>query len=231
MTRSCGIARVFPAIAAGGSSAMGNTRRVLIVGLLAAALVGLASWGAFRYLSPPSTPVASAPAGTVTVDPATGARRIKASLFYIGEDGLRLVPVEHDVPYAEGPNEQARQIIQAQLPPPAPPLISAIPEGTTLRGVYVTASGEAYVDFSGAIRSAHPGGSLNEIFTVYAIVSVLTVNLPAITSVQILIDGHEVDTLAGHVDLRRPLPGSAQWLERPGGQPAPTTPTPPGRTP
>jgi hypothetical protein len=31
------------------------------------------------------------------------------------------------------------------------------------------------------------------------------VNLPAITRVQILIDGKEVDTLAGHVDLRNPL--------------------------
>ena len=30
-------------------------------------------------------------------------------------------------------------------------------------------------------------------------------NLPAITAVQILIDGQEVETLAGHVDLRRPL--------------------------
>jgi hypothetical protein len=30
-------------------------------------------------------------------------------------------------------------------------------------------------------------------------------NLPAIQRVQILIGGKEVDTLAGHVDLRRPL--------------------------
>ena len=49
----------------------------------------------------------------------------------------------------------------------------------------------------------------------YSIVSVLTVNLPAIKSVQILVNSHEVDTLAGHVDLRRPLPRSAIWLEPP----------------
>ena len=210
---------------------MATTRRVLILGLVAAALVGLASWAAVSYVSRQSRPGATASPGTVTVDPATGARRIKATLFYVGEDGMRLVPVEHDVPYAEGASEQARQVILAQLPPPAPPLTSAIPDGTTLRGIYIAANGEAYVDFNGVLRSGHPGGSLNEIFTVYTIVSILTVNLPAITSVQILIDGHEVDTLAGHVDLRRPLPRSAQWLERPGGQPAPTAPPPPGRTP
>jgi hypothetical protein len=29
--------------------------------------------------------------------------------------------------------------------------------------------------------------------------------MPSVRQVQILIDGREVDTLAGHVDLRRPL--------------------------
>jgi hypothetical protein len=33
--------------------------------------------------------------------------------------------------------------------------------------------------------------------------------------VQILIDGQEVDTLAGHVDLRRPLGKSLEWVEAP----------------
>ena len=31
-------------------------------------------------------------------------------------------------------------------------------------------------------------------------------------AVQILVDGREVDTLAGHVDLRRPLPAGASWI-------------------
>jgi hypothetical protein len=44
-------------------------------------------------------------------------------------------------------------------------------------------------------------------------VDAITDNLPAIAAVQILIDGHEVDTLAGHVDLRRPLTKNATWVE------------------
>jgi hypothetical protein len=43
----------------------------------------------------------------------------------------------------------------------------------------------------------------------------LTENLPTITRVQILIDGREVDTLAGHVDLRRPLARTPEWIEQP----------------
>ena len=46
--------------------------------------------------------------------------------------------------------------------------------------------------------------------------SALTSNLPAVTGVQILIDGKEVDTLAGHLDLRRPIEQDSvgrRWAE------------------
>ena len=48
-------------------------------------------------------------------------------------------------------------------------------------------------------------GSLQELLTVYALVNAVTANLPVASRVQILVDGREVDTIAGHVDLRRPL--------------------------
>jgi hypothetical protein len=78
--------------------------------------------------------------------------------------------------------------------------------------VFVTERGDAFVDLSGDIVARHPGGSLAEIFTVYSIVNALTVNLPAVTRVQILVDGKEIDTLAGHVDLRHPLAKSLEWV-------------------
>jgi hypothetical protein len=31
--------------------------------------------------------------------------------------------------------------------------------------------------------------------------------------VQVLVDGKEVDTLVGHVDLRRPLTKNVSWVE------------------
>jgi hypothetical protein len=55
------------------------------------------------------------------------------------------------------------------------------------------------------VRTRHPGGSMNELFTVYTIVNVITTNFQDVQNVQLLIDGREVDTLAGHVDLRKPL--------------------------
>jgi spore germination protein GerM len=73
------------------------------------------------------------------------------------------------------------------------------------------------VDLSAEATTAHRGGSLDEIFTVYSIVNTLTENLPAIAAVQLLVNGHQVDTLAGHVDVRRPLAKDLRWTELPRG--------------
>jgi len=144
--------------------------------------------------------------------PAPPGRKIKAHLFYVTDDGTQLTSVERDVTYDEGTLEQAKAIINAQIAPATEPLVSPVPAGTALRALFVTPKGEAYVDLSRELAEAHPGGSLNELLTVYALVDALTVNLPAITRVQILVDGKEVDTLAGHVDLRHPLSKNMEWV-------------------
>ena len=63
------------------------------------------------------------------------------------------------------------------------------------------------------MSAAHQGGSVDELLTVYTLVDALTSNLPAVTAVQLLVDGREVETLAGHVDLRRPLTKNLSWVQ------------------
>jgi spore germination protein GerM len=188
-------------------------RALAIGGLLVAVLVlGYAMFVALpRWTSRATTKRAGtvAPASV----PAPPGRKIKARLFYVAEDGTRLTSVERDVPYGEGAVEQAREIIAAQMAPVVEPLVSAVPPGTTLRAVFIADGGEAYVDLSREVVTAHPGGTLNELLTVYTLVDVLTANLPAITAVQLLVDGKEVETLAGHVDLRRPLAKNLAWIK------------------
>lgn len=155
---------------------------------------------------------ASTPAVAPTMAPGPDGRKIKARLFYVSEDGTKLAGIERDVPFNEDAAEQARAIVAAQVAPVADPLLSAVPPGTTLRGLFLTPNGEAYVDLSGQVASAHTGGTLDELLTVYTIVNALTVNLPAVTTVQLLVDGKEVQTLSGHVDLRRPLTKNLSWV-------------------
>jgi spore germination protein GerM len=187
-------------------------RRAAFAALLVAAAVAI-GWVLFvglpRWYTSPTRATAAAPSPS----PATeDVRKIKAHLFYVSEDGTRLSSVERDVPFADQTVAQARRIIEAQLAPVDAPFVSAIPQGTTLRAVFLTEQGAAFVDLSREVTSGHPGGSINELLTIYTIVQALTTNLPAVTSVQLLVDGKEVDTLAGHVDIRRPLPRADQWV-------------------
>ena len=199
---------------------MGVGARFVVGTLVVAGLVGTGTWAMFTYVKRTSTGATLGPPASDAANPdQPPSRRITAMLHYVSEDGLRLVSVPREVPFGESTTDQARYILEAQLEPPPDRLLAPIPAGVVLRGVFVSAGGQAFVDFSPELRTLHPGGSLNELFTVYSIVSTLTTNLPALHSVQILIDGREVDTLAGHVDLRRPLPQSAQWIEPP--QPGP----------
>jgi spore germination protein GerM len=185
---------------------------IVIFGLAAGWFLffGLPKWYGARHAQSLAPAAAAASASTATGG-GSAVRRITATLFYVSEDGMSLAPVQREVPFGANVADQARAILEAQIAA-SPPLVSAIPGDTKLRQVFVTDRGDAFVDLSGDVTSKHTGGALDEILTVYAIVNALTVNLPAITRVQILVDGKEVDTLAGHVDLRHPLAKSMDWV-------------------
>ena len=178
---------------------------VALAALLVAGLVTLLVLGP-RWLT--TVPEEAAPAETAAAE----ARKIRARVFYADEAGTGLQGVEQEVLYGEGTAAQARRIVEAQIAPAPAPHVSVIPAGTRLRTVFFTKAGEIYVDLSADLQTNHPGGTMNETLTVYALVSALTSNLPAVTGVQILIEGKEVDTLAGHLDLRRPIEQDLKWI-------------------
>jgi spore germination protein GerM len=180
--------------------------------LLVAAGIGYAMFSGIGRQPARTAARPGASAAAATVPPPPG-RKIKAHLFYVSDDGSRLTSVERDVTYGDSAVEQAREIVAAQVAPAAAPLVSAIPQGTTLRAVFLGDNGDAYVDLSKDVAAAHSGGTLDELLTVYTIVNALTENLPAIKAVQVLVDGKEVDTLSGHVDLRRPLGKNLAWVQ------------------
>jgi spore germination protein GerM len=191
-----------------------------IYGVLGAAAV-LGAWVLFvglpRWYPPDPPPTAT---GATPSTPTEG-ELVNATLFYISDDGMRLVGFERRLERRAEPAAQARVILEAQLSDPPAPLLSPIPPGTRLLALYLTERGDAFVDLSEEVALGHSGGSLEELFTVYAIVNALTTNLPAIDAVQILINGREVDTLVGHVDLQRPLERNMQWVADPEAEPAP----------
>ncbi len=175
-------------------------------------VVGIAAFFAGQGRGSPdvvqSVTTRDVPTDAPAYDPTT------VTLYYIAEGGLSLMAHQQELTLDNLRTVEARAqlVIERQLGEAPSPLASPFPEGTRLRGVYLTPGGDAFVDLSQDVTRGHPGGSLDELFTVYAIVNALTTNVPEITAVQILIGGREVDTLAGHVDLRRPLERDMKWV-------------------
>ncbi|MBM3275493.1 MAG: GerMN domain-containing protein [Candidatus Sericytochromatia bacterium] len=179
----------------------------------AVAVTGLGIWGLARALDdspapPPDPPPAvaePAPEPPPEPDPAEDVAHIRATLYYGAAASDQLVPIRREVPLASAPADQARQVVVAQLRAAPAPLVSLFPESTRVRSVFVTGTGDAFVDLTATAATDHVGGLTAEILTVYSLVNALTSSLPSIRRVQLLIDGREVDSLAGHVDLREPL--------------------------
>ena len=192
---------------------MTRTRHIQIGAAVVA--VALAAWGASRVLERVVSPVPRQSSATAAGNAVASVPHIIATLYYASSDGQSLAAVKREVPLADGILAQGRQIIQSQLEAAPAPYVSVVPTGTTLRAFYVTGRGDAFVDLSGEVSSKHPGGSFTELLTVYAIVNAVTANLPTIQRVQILIDGKEAETLAGHVDLRRPFEHDISLVKTP----------------
>lgn len=83
---------------------------------------------------------------------------------------------------------------------------SALPRGTRALAAFLDpARGVAVVDFSRELSLGHPGGSAAEAATVGSIMRTVAANFPQVTSCTILVEGTQPATLAGHLDLSRPL--------------------------
>jgi germination protein M len=104
-------------------------------------------------------------------------------------------------------------------------IMDELVKGPQLEGLYSTIPPETkllnafhmdqvlILDFSRELQANHPGGSAGELTTVYSIVNTMSENLPGVKRVQILLEGAEVETLAGHLDLSRPLAPDTKWMK------------------
>jgi len=79
-----------------------------------------------------------------------------------------------------------------------------VPQNATINRVFVDSRNIVYLDFNSRFKKDHPGGITCEILTVASIARTIFANFDAL-GVQILSDGQEMKTLAGHLDTLHPL--------------------------
>jgi sporulation and spore germination protein len=132
-------------------------------------------------------------------------RQINVKLFFQASDRRGLAVEERAVAFSNDLARQLHAVVVELVRGPKAGLGATLAPDTRVLHVFVSARGVAYVDLSKEAAASHPGGSEAELVTVYSVVNSLAANFPAIKRVQILIEDRPVPTLAGHVDLTRPL--------------------------
>lgn len=126
-------------------------------------------------------------------------------LYFSSKDGRYLVKEERQILKLDNQLKQAKAVINELIKgPKSKTLFPTIPFGTQLNELYLHKD-TAYIDFSKELITKHPGGSNGEIHTIFSIVNTVTFNFPKIKYVQILVEGKEIDTIAGHIDTTLPF--------------------------
>ena len=177
-----------------------TSRRIALIGIVTFAVLGLALWLGTRPKHAPEAPVSkkieTVPEGTRTV-----------TLYFADLDQPEIHGETRELAVGRRLDEQVRQVIEALISgPQSKDGISAIPAGTRLLSVMVEAdSATVYLDFSSELVAAHPGGSAAEYCTIGSIVRTVGENFPELARVQLLVDGAQVESIAGHVRADQPF--------------------------
>ncbi len=112
-----------------------------------------------------------------------------------------------EIAVMEDPASRARRVMEELAAgPTGDDADGTIPPGTRVLSVFFDGTGGVFVDFSDELVDNHPGGSTGELFTIRSIVTTLALNFPDVERVSILVDGAEVETIAGHIDASVPFP-------------------------
>lgn len=123
------------------------------------------------------------------------------NVYFSTEDAQYLVAEQREI--IEDDDLYFQIIAELNKGPESENLSATIPEEVELLE-YDLDEDVLILNFNSALRENHWGGSTGELLTIYSIVNSYTA-LNEVQSVQILLEGQEVETLVGHLDLSRPL--------------------------
>lgn len=136
----------------------------------------------------------------------------EVQIFFAGPNAEKLVSEKRFAELGADVATDAAVLISELIKgPQSEGFFSTIPSETRLLNSYRVGN-VLVLNFTQEIQSNHGGGSASELLTVYSIVNTVVANLDGIERVQILVEGKEVETLAGHLDLSKPLLPNVKWM-------------------
>jgi hypothetical protein len=174
---------------------------VIIVGIvLVAAAGGLFLWTRMNALDAAQKQAEQDTGPSAPIQPAFRNEPLTVTFFY-PQDGML---ASGTAPAKRQPDAQAqaRETLAAVFSDQRAAQ-AAVFRDVKLRAFYLDPSGTAYIDLTAGQQTEVRASAWEEQLAIYAMVNTLMQNFEEIRQVAFLVDGKEVPTLAGHMDLTR----------------------------
>lgn len=187
----------------GGDGGGGVGRRWLPVLVAVALILGPASWWFLNRDTSDSLPVDFSGGLEATPGSSVLAGDRAVVLVFPEWDAHGYVTEERQLPSRDRPGEDLHQLMTVLCQGPrVSGAISAMPKGTRALAAFVNPDDHSVVlDFSQELVTGHPGGSAAEAATLTSILRTVALNYPATRNCVILVEGAQIETLTGHLDL------------------------------
>lgn len=125
-----------------------------------------------------------------------------AFVYFAGPGRTHLKAASKQLPASADAHQKARMLLKALTDgPSSPELGRTLPDGTSVNTLFITGTGDAYVDLLVDRDSAGATDTLSEYMAVYSLVNTLAVNIEQIQRVKIILNGKEGQGFGRHISL------------------------------
>ena len=130
-------------------------------------------------------------------------KTLQVKIYFPDDAGMNLISVKRKITIAKDEEKYFETAKLLTEKPKEKNLTKIFPNHAKINSVHLKGD-TAFVNFDGSITKNFVGGSTGEEMLINSFVQTLT-EFPEVKQVKFLIDGQDVETLAGHMDLSVPI--------------------------
>lgn len=130
-------------------------------------------------------------------------KTLQVKIYYPDDAGMSLIPVTRQIKIAKDEDKYFAVCNLLTEKPKEKNLTKIFPNKAKINGVLFKRD-TVFVNFDGSVAENFVGGSTGEEMLINSFVQTLT-EFPEVKQVKFLINGRDVETLSGHMDLSSPI--------------------------
>lgn len=130
-------------------------------------------------------------------------KTLQVKIYYPDDSGINLVAVDRKIKFAKDDEKYFETAKLLTKKPTEKDLTKIFPNNAKINGVILKRD-TIFVNFDNSVVKNFVGGSTGEEMLINSFVQTLT-EFPEVKQVKFLVDGKDVETLSGHMDLSLPI--------------------------